>query len=316
MAALVTGVAGFIGSTLADRLLRDGHEVIGIDNFSDYYGRDIKQSNLSALINADGFRFVEADLNTVEIAPLVSDVQVVYHQAGQPGVRKSWGKDFSCYVDANVSATQRLLEAVCHSAPQLSRFVYASSSSVYGDAERYPTSESDRPQPRSPYGVTKLAAEHLVSLYAANFGLPTVSLRYFTVYGPRQRPDMAFNRFISLALSGARLQVHGDGSQVREFTFVDDIIEANVRAGTKPLAPGTVVNLSGGSSISVNEILDLLEKIHGRPLQVDRGEPALGDVLRTGGSTERAKALLDWEPRVTIEDGLTREYDWLVARNG
>jgi nucleoside-diphosphate-sugar epimerase len=164
--------------------------------------------------------------------------------------------------------------------------------------------------------VTKLAAEHLVNLYAANFGVPTVSLRYFTVYGPRQRPDMAFNRFISMALRGRALPVHGDGNQIREFTYVDDIVEANVRAGSVSVEPGTVVNLSGGTSTSVNEVLVLLEKIHGEPLRVDRGDRALGDVFRTGGSTEQAKELLGWQPRVSIEDGLALEYDWLAARDG
>jgi UDP-glucuronate 4-epimerase len=316
MTVLVTGVAGFIGSTLAERLVSDGEEVVGIDNFSDYYGREMKESNLSRLANTSGFTLLEEDLNKADLRALLEGVEVVYHQAGQPGVRKSWGTDFANYIDANLLATQRLLEALRHSASSLTRFVYASSSSVYGDAERYPTQESDRPQPRSPYGVTKLAGEHLVTLYAANFGLPCISLRYFTVYGPRQRPDMAFNRFISLARRGRPLSVHGDGSQIREFTYVDDIVEANVRAGVAPIKPGTVVNLSGGTSISVNEVLVLLEKIHGQPLQVKRGKSALGDVLRTGGSTERAKALLGWEPLVGIEAGLACEYDWLAARDG
>jgi UDP-glucose 4-epimerase len=316
MTALITGVAGFIGSTLAERLASNGQEVIGIDNFSDYYGREVKQSNLARLQGARGFTLIEGDLNGIDLKNLLDGVEVVYHQAGQPGVRKSWGADFAHYVEANISATQRLLEAVRYSAPRLTRFVYASSSSVYGDAERYPTHESDRPLPRSPYGVTKLAAEHLVSLYAANFGIPTISLRYFTVYGPRQRPDMAFNRFISMALRGQALPVHGDGNQIREFTYVDDIVEANVRAGSVPVEPGTVVNLSGGTSTSVNEVLVLLEKIHGEQLQVIRGDPALGDVLRTGGSTERAKELLGWRPQVSLEDGLAMEYDWLAAHHG
>lgn len=316
MTVLVTGVAGFIGSTLAERLVRDGHEVVGIDNFSDYYDREVKESNLARLTDAGRFTLLEEDLNKADLRALLDGVSVVYHLAGQPGVRKSWGYDFANYVDANIVGTQRLLEAVRCAAPGLTRFVYASSSSAYGNAERFPTQETDRPQPRSPYGVTKLAGEHLVNLYAANFGVPTISLRYFTVYGPRQRPDMAFNRFISLARRGRPLPVHGDGSQIREFTYVDDIVEANVRAAVAAVEPGTVVNLSGGTSISVNEVLDLLERIHGEPLQVMRGEPAVGDVVRTGGSTERAKALLDWEPRIGIETGLSLEYDWLVARDG
>jgi nucleoside-diphosphate-sugar epimerase len=315
MTALVTGVAGFIGSTLAERLVSDGLEVVGIDNFSDYYEREVKESNLSRLQDDSRFRLVEEDLNCADLPELLDGVDVVYHQAGQPGVRRSWGTDFAHYIGSNVAATQRLLEAVRHSAPKLTRFVYASSSSVYGDAERYPTHEADRPQPRSPYGVTKLAGEHLVNLYAANFGIPTISLRYFTVYGPRQRPDMAFNRFMSLARRGEPLQVHGDGNQVREFTYVDDIVEANVRAGAACIEAGTVVNLSGGTSTTVNEVLDLLEDIHGEPLQVIRGEPALGDVMRTGGSTERAKRMLGWEPFTGIEKGLALEYEWIASRD-
>lgn len=314
MKTLVTGVAGFIGSTLAERLIRDGHEVVGIDCFSEYYDREIKKSNISSLLETENFEFIEADLNKADLQDLLQGVQVIYHQAGQPGVRKSWGSDFSSYVDANILATQRLLEGVCHSANDISRFVYASSSSVYGNAEKYPTTESDTPQPRSPYGVTKLAAEHLVSLYADNFGVPTVSLRYFTVYGPRQRPDMAFNRFISRTQNGQTLQIHGDGNQVREFTYVEDIVEANIRAGTAVLDPGVVINLSGGTSVSVNQVLELLETIHGEPLAVERGAPALGDVFRTGGSTERAKALLDWEPQISIDEGLSLEYEWFAKQ--
>jgi nucleoside-diphosphate-sugar epimerase len=311
---LITGVAGFIGSTLAERLISAGHEVVGIDNFSDFYARSIKESNVHRLTRHARFTLVEDDLNKADLPLLLDGVNVIYHLAGQPGVRKSWGREFDNYVDANIVATQRLLETARRSARDLTRFVYASSSSAYGNAERFPTRETDRPEPLSPYGVTKLAGEYLVNLYAANFGMPSISLRYFTVYGPRQRPDMAFNRFISFALSSRALPIHGDGTQIREFTYVDDIVEANLRAGVADVEPGTVINLSGGTSISVNDVIDLLEKIHGEPLQVMRGAPAPGDVFRTGGSTDRAKELLGWEPRVGIETGLRHEYDWLAAR--
>ena len=313
MTVLVTGVGGFIGSTLAERLVRDGEEVVGIDNFSDYYDPEIKRANLSGLTECENFRLVEGDLNRIDLGPIVRGLDAIYHQAGQPGVRQSWGNDFVRYVDANIAATQKLLESARSHAPRLTRFVYASSSSVYGDAEQFPTRELDRPQPRSPYGVTKLAAEHLVTLYATNYQLPTISLRYFTVYGPRQRPDMAFNRFISSALRGEPLPVYGSGDQIREFTYVDDIVDANLLASTAHIDPGTVVNLSGGSAISVNSVLDLLSDLHGQELQIDRGEPALGDVTRTGGDTELARALLGWKPRVTIEEGLALEYEWLAA---
>lgn len=316
MKIVVTGVAGFIGSTLAERLVGDGHHVVGIDNFSDYYSRGIKQDNLARLRQSPHFAMVEGDLNDVDLGSLLAGAGVVFHQAGQPGVRKSWGAEFRHYVDANISATQRLLEAVRIHIPDMNRFVYASSSSVYGEAERYPTRETDRPQPRSPYGATKLAGENLVNLYAANFGLPCVSLRYFTVYGPRQRPDMAFHRFISSARRRRPLQVHGDGRQVREFTHVDDIVAANVLAGFTALEPGSVINLSGGTSISLNEVLGLLRAIHGEALRIVRGERAAGDVSRTGGSTELAQSLLGWRPQVGIEAGLASEYRWLTSMEG
>ncbi len=309
----MTGAAGFIGSSLAERLIREGCEVLGVDCFSDYYNRSLKEANLAELVDARGFNLVETDLNTVDLAPLVKDVEVIYHLAGQPGVRKSWGSDFAQYITDNISATQRLLEAALHHANDLTRFVYASSSSVYGDAERFPAEETDCPLPRSPYGVTKLAGENLVGLYASNFNLPCASLRFFTVYGPRQRPDMAFNRFISCALQSRSLQVHGDGTQIREFTYIDDIVEANVIAGWAQIDPGVIINLSGGTAISINEVLDLLEDIHGRPLNLEMGEAALGDVFRTGGSTDRALNLLGWQPKVEIQSGLAREYEWLAT---
>lgn len=306
MTVLITGVAGFVGSAIARRLLAAGEPVVGVDSLTDYYDPGLKKENL-ATIPGDGFTFVAEDLNSADLDALLDGVQVVFHEAGQPGVRKSWGEDFATYVDANVLATQRLLEAA-RRAPALRRLVYASSSSVYGNAQAYPTTEGDLPAPHSPYGVTKLAAEHLCTLYARNFGVPTVSLRYFTVYGPGQRPDMAFNRFIRAALAGEPIEVFGSGEQIRDFTFVDDVVTANLLAAANPVAPGSVFNVSGGTSISVNEVLDVLSGIAGRPLDVRRTEPVAGDVGRTGGSADRIRRELRWEPTVGVEQGLRAQW--------
>lgn len=310
----MTGAAGFIGSALAERLVRDGHQVTGIDNFSGCYGRRIKESNVRRLVRDENFSLLELDINHADLAAVLDGVDIVFHEAGQAGVRTSWGADFAEYADANILATQRLLEAVRQTTPNLTRFVFASSSSVYGVAKRYPTDESDLPQPHSPYGVTKLAAEHLVSVYATHFGIPAVSLRYFTVFGPRQRPDMAFSRFIASARLGEPVSVYGDGNQIREFTFVDDVVEGNVLAIGATLEPGTVINLAGGAATSLNDVLCLLERIHGRPIRINRVEAALGDVDRTGGSTEKARTLLGWAPRVSMEDGLALQYDWYASQ--
>lgn len=306
MTVLITGVAGFVGSALARRLLAAGESVVGVDSLTDYYDPGLKKENL-ATVPGEGFTFVGQDLNTADLDALLAGVQVVFHEAGQPGVRKSWGEDFATYVDANVLATQRLLEAA-RRAPDLRRLVYASSSSVYGNAQVYPTSEDDVPSPHSPYGVTKLAAEHLCTLYARNFDVPTVSLRYFTVYGPGQRPDMAFNRFIRAALAGRPIEVYGSGEQIRDFTFVDDVVTANLLAATNPVPPGAVFNVSGGTSISVNEVLDVLSGIAGRPLDVRRTEAVAGDVVRTGGSADRIRRQLGWEPTVDVESGLRAQW--------
>ena len=243
MTVMVTGVAGFVGSALARRLLADGEQVVGVDALTDYYDPALKKANL-ATIPQEGFTFVEGDLNALDLDALLDGVVVVFHEAGQPGVRASWGDDFATYVNANVLATQRLLEAA-RRAPALRRLVYASSSSVYGNALAYPTTEDDLPRPHSPYGVTKLAGEHLCTLYARNFDVPTVSLRYFTVYGPGQRPDMAFTVFIRAAQAGRPMEVFGSGQQVRDFTFVDDVVDANLRAAVGDVAPGSVFNVSG-----------------------------------------------------------------------
>lgn len=310
MRVVVTGAAGFIGSRLCQRLLADSsNEVVGIDMLTDYYDVNLKRRNLSR-IPSENFTFIEGDLNSLDLVETLDGYEAVIHLAGQPGVRKSWGDEFGFYVGQNIEATQRLLEAA-RSASSLRSFVYASSSSVYGDAEQYPTKESDRPQPISPYGVSKLAAEHLCTLYASVFDVPTTSLRFFTVYGPGQRPDMAFNRFIRAGLAKSPLTVHGDGTQIREFTHVDDIVRALVSAAGAGLPAGTVMNLSGGSSVSVNDVIGTLGELLGHPLEVNYGAPVAGDVFQTGGDTTLARDLLGWEPTIGIREGLATQIEWL-----
>jgi nucleoside-diphosphate-sugar epimerase len=309
---LVTGVAGFIGSTLAEALLARGDRVRGVDCFTPYYDRSAKEANLASARSATGFELVEADLRTCDIAPLVDGVDVVFHQAAQPGVRLSWADGFADYDGHNVLATQRLLEAA--RAAEVQRVVYASSSSVYGNAPAHPTTEDDLPRPHSPYGVTKLAAEHLCNLYAANWGLSTVSLRYFTVYGPRQRPDMAFHRIVEAGLHGSAFPLFGDGSAVRDFTFVDDAVAANLAAADADCAPGTVVNIAGGGSITMTDLLALAGEVIGAPLAIDRQPPQAGDVERTGGTIDRAQRLLGWSPQTSLRDGFAAQVAWHRAR--
>jgi nucleoside-diphosphate-sugar epimerase len=312
MKCLVTGAAGFIGSHLVDNLLQQGHDVLGVDRLTDYYDVDQKRSNLAAAMAHENFEFLESDVSSPEALARLDGTDVVYHLAGQPGVRFSWERDFQVYLECNVAATQALLEAARHSFVR--RIVYASSSSVYGNQDVYPCDESVRPQPYSPYGVTKLAAEHLCSLYAANYGTPTVSLRYFSVYGPRQRPDMAFSRFIRTGLAGGRLTVTGDGRQVRDFTFVDDVVRATAAAGTCDVAPGTVLNVAGGQSVTVNDVLAIIEQALGRELDVGHVPDEAGDVRRTGGARWLAEDMLGWVPAVTVGEGLPRQVEWEIRR--
>jgi nucleoside-diphosphate-sugar epimerase len=306
--SLVTGAAGFIGSHLCERLLQEGHSVIGVDAFTQYYPRAVKEMNLAGPQRHSGFRFVELDLARADLTPVVAEADFIFHQAGQPGVRASWGKEFDLYLDHNVRATQRLLESVKGSA-RLQRLVFASSSSVYGQTEDLPLREDSLPRPYSPYGVTKLAAEHLCSLYHANHGVPTVSLRYFTVYGPRQRPDMGFCKFIQAALEDRPIVVYGDGEQTRDFTYVADAVEANWLA-LGPSAVGEIFNIGGGSRSSVNQVLASLEDILGRPIHRERRPPQPGDVRHTWADTTRARKALGFSPRVSLCEGLTRQVEW------
>ena len=311
MKALVTGAAGFIGSHLSERLLERGHSVIGIDNFTDYYPREIKETNLSSLRTRSNFEFLETSIEDAPLKDVVNNVTHVFHLAAQAGVRRSWGDDFSIYTSLNVNATQRLLESCVNS--DIERLVYASSSSIYGDGARIPTREDERPQPLSPYGVTKLAAEHLCMLYHANYGLPTVAVRYFTVYGPRQRPDMAFNRFLQALILGQPISLYGQGDQTRDFTFVEDAVAATMMAGTNG-HPGTAYNIGGGSRVSINQVLDVMQTITERTADIQHHDAQKGDVKDTYADTTLARNHLDFSPRVQLEDGILAEYQWLLSR--
>lgn len=310
MRALVTGAAGFIGSHLSETLLDRGWHVTGLDCFTDYYPRAMKERNLDGLRGRDGFHFIYGSVQHADLAALLDGKTHVFHLAAQPGVRKSWGTDFDVYTDNNIDATQRLLEA-CVGRP-LHRFVYASSSSLYGDNVQIPMRENALPQPVSPYGVTKLAAEQLCYLYFVNHAVPTTSLRYFTVYGPRQRPDMAFHRFIKASLEGTPITLYGDGEQTRDFTFVADAVAATIAAGERGV-PGRAYNVGGGSRVSMNQVIDIIARLAGKPLDVRREPAQKGDMRDTYADTTLARADLGFSPSVTLEQGIEAEYRWLSA---
>lgn len=308
MKALVTGAAGFIGSHLSEALLDRGAEVVGLDCFTDYYPRPLKEANLDQMRTRQGFSFVERRIQDADLPSLLDGVTHVFHLAAQAGVRKSWGRDFTTYTGNNVEASQHLLEA-CVGRP-LHRFVYASSSSLYGDNVAIPMREDALPQPVSPYGVTKLAAEQLCYLYHVNHGVPTTSLRYFTVYGPRQRPDMAFNRFLRAAIARQPITLYGDGEQTRDFTYVSDAVAGTIAAGDQGV-PGRAYNLGGGSRVTVNHVLEIIGRVTGEPLSVRREPAQKGDMRDTYADTSLARADLGFAPRVSLEEGIQSEYQWL-----
>ncbi len=311
---IVTGAAGFIGSHLCEFLVEKGYRVVGIDSFNPNYDVRIKRDNVAALAGSQNFSLVEASLNDIDLEQYVADARVVFHLAAQPGVRDSWSTRFDEYIDANIRATQRLCEA-CRGKP-LKRFVYASSSSVYGETTQLPMSESHPTRPYSPYGVTKLSGEALCLLYKRNYGLPVVSLRFFTVYGPRQRPDMAFHKFIAWALNGRPIEVYGNGSQTRDFTYVTDIVEANLLAMEYGGDAG-VFNIGGGSRVALNAALDIIAGgLPNADVNVVFSDPVKGDVMHTYADIGLARRELGYSPRMSLEEGLIREIEWVKSIRG
>ena len=309
MRAVVTGAAGFIGSHLAEALLEAGFTVKGIDCFSDYYPRFIKEGNISCLKEQRGFSLLEADLVNVDLQDLLQSGDYVFHQAAQAGVRASWGEDFQIYSRSNILATQQLLEAAKEVGVE--KFIYASSSSVYGAADSIPMQEEDITRPVSPYGVSKLAGENLCQLYHHNFGLPAVSLRYFTVYGERQRPDMAFHIFIRRILAGEEIEIFGDGRQSRNFSYVGDVVKANMQAAEADVG-GEIINIGGpGERINLLTAVETIEDITGLEAEINYQPRVSGDVKHTEADLTRAEKLLDYEPEVKLRTGLEREVKYI-----
>jgi UDP-glucuronate 4-epimerase len=311
MRALVTGCAGFIGSHLTESLLADGHDVLGVDCFNNNYGRAQKLLHLEQARDWDGFVFLPLDLSRGDLDDVAAEVDVIFHLAGEPGVRTSWGTGFERYVRNNISATQQLLEAVKRQGG--CRLVYASSSSVYGQAEMLPTSELATPAPFSPYGVTKLSGEHLCLLYAHNYGIEATALRYFSVYGPRQRPDMAFRKFCAAILEDQPLTVFGDGNQSRDFTYVADIVAATRAAAVSDLAVGEVMNVGGGSRATLLSAIEILIELSGRRPEIRAETAQTGDVRDTGADIGKARALIGFEPKTNLRYGLEEQWQWALA---
>jgi UDP-glucuronate 4-epimerase len=310
MRVLVTGGAGFIGSALSRQLAEQGDDVVVVDCLRPNYDPVHKRANLDWVRSASpgSVRIEEIDLVEADLDRVFEGVDLVCHLAGQPGVRPSWGDGLRAYVADNILATERVLAAASRAGVQ--RVLYASSSSVYGEAARYPCHEDDLPRPSSPYGVTKLAGEHLVVAHAEVHGLPTVALRYFSVYGPRQRPDMGVRRLVDAAVSGSPFPLYGDGRQIRDMTYIDDVVAATTLAARADLQPGTVLNVAGGAPVRLVDLIDLVAEAVGRPVLLDHQPAQAGDVARTGGDTTRILQLLGWAPRTSLADGVRESVRW------
>lgn len=308
---LVTGSCGFIGTNLSQKLLERGDRVLGIDTFTDNYSVSLKEKNLQSLEQFPNFKHVRMDLLSYELTDLLDGIDGIFHLAGQPSVQNSWGNDFQIYVDRNIVLTHRLLRAAMEA--NIQKFVNSSSSSIYGKVDKTPTQESDPKNPVSPYGVTKLAAEHLCTLYGKEFGLNTVSLRYFTVYGPRQRPDMAFNKLIRAGIGGTIFPLHGDGSQVRDFTFVEDVVNANILAMERQIPSGTVFNIGGGSPVSMREAIEKIENLIKKKINIKSESFGFGNPMVTSADCTLAKELLGWKPAKSIDEGLSRQVEWQLG---
>ncbi len=313
MKYVVTGSAGFIGRHVCAELLEHGHQVVGIDAFTDYYDPAFKRANSAWLESQHGYHGVELDLAVADLDEFCDGADVVIHLAGQPGVRLSWAEHFHVYVERNITVSQRVLEAARHTA--VPRLVLASSSSVYGNAPEYPTTEDSPTRPHSPYGVTKLAMEQLATAYAANWQVPVVVLRYFTVYGPGQRPDMAIHRFIIQVDAGEPVVLYGDGEQVRDFTYVSDVAAATVAASIADVPAAAVFNVAGGASSTVNGVLGLVAENVGRDVLIARELEQAGDVRVTGGAIDRARQILGWEPAIPLEEGIKRQVAYQLGGN-
>ncbi|MFJ5623713.1 NAD-dependent epimerase/dehydratase family protein [Peribacillus loiseleuriae] len=309
MKILVTGAAGFIGSHLCEKLLTDkNNKIIGVDTFTGPTPKKLKSVNLGNLLNNTRFRLIETDLLTADLEKLLEEIDIIYHLAGIPGVRSSWGKDFDPYVKNNISVTQRLLEAVKNK--KLVKFIYASTSSVYGEVDGKVTEDAYL-SPLSPYGITKLTGEHLCNVYHKSFNIPIVTVRFFTVYGPRQRPDMAFHRFITQILKGETLSIFGDGTQTRDFTYVADCVEAIASIIYKDNVIGETINIGGKERASINEILTIIETLTGKKAMIDYLPKLLGEPTHTWADISKAQKMLNYNPKVSLREGITKEIEYI-----